>query len=179
MLDLCSAGDRLGWNQSIDQLELSISACQKLLTDSTIVMHVLFLSLSHFAPAANICRQQEPLHRPPMGLPRDPCPKLPACPSAGIDGKAAGRLPLGEAKLTALGHETAGECPLIDRLRVIAEEPDEGRDELDYRLRLPCFPIENRPGVHPKVCGCLFLGDEENETPTADMVAQGLWLEVV
>jgi hypothetical protein len=34
-------------------------------------------------------------------------------------------------KQTALPDEPNGERPLIDRLRVIAEEADEGQDELD------------------------------------------------
>lgn len=80
-----------------------------------------------------------------MRLPRDPSPELPACPCAGVDGKGAGGLPLGEAKLTALGDQPTGKFPLIDVLRVIAQESDKGRDETNFGPRLPCLPVVNRP----------------------------------
>ena len=114
-----------------------------------------------------------------MGLPSDPRPQLPTGPRTGVDVKGAGCFPLGETKLAALPDQPTGERPLIDRLWVIAKEPDKGRDELNCRLRRPYFPIVNRPGVHTEQeCG-LLLGDRQDETLTADMLPKGLSLEVV
>lgn len=107
---------------------------------------------------------QKSFHNLPMCPPRNPCPELPPC-----HGKGAGSLPLEEAKLTALGDEPAGECPFIDRLRVIAEEGDDGPDELDCRLCLQCLPIDNRPSVHPEPFCRLLLGEGEHASATADM----------
>ena len=101
---------------------------------------------------------QKSFHKPPMCLQRDPCPLLPACPGAGVDGKGAGCFPLGKAKQPALGYEPTGERLLIDRLRVIAKEGNKGRDELNYRLCCPRFPIENRPGIHPESVCCFLIG---------------------
>jgi hypothetical protein len=130
-------------------------------------------------PGGSARRQpQKPLHLPPLLLPLDPLPLLPACPGGRINPNRSSRLPLRPAQLAALGYEPAGERPLIDRLRVIAEEPDEGRDELDYRLRRPRFPVVNCPGVDAKAERRLVLGDREHEPATADMLPKGLNLEV-
>ena len=75
-----------------------------------------------------------------MHLCGDPAPPLPPRPCPGVDLEGTGSFPLGEAKLTALGDEPV---LLIDRLWVIAEEPDKGGDELDCRLRL------SRPSCEP------------------------------
>jgi hypothetical protein len=106
-----------------------------------------------------------------VGIPCDPCPEFPPGLGAGIDGKGSGRLPLGEAKHTALGYQSTGECPLIDRLRVIAEELDKGRDESNFGLPLPHLPVVNRPGTHAEERCRLLLGDREHEPATADVVA--------
>jgi hypothetical protein len=113
-----------------------------------------------------------------MGLPRDPCPEFPPRPGAGVDLEGTGCLALGETKLAALGYQPAGKRPFIDRLRVITEELDKGRDEPNFWLPLPRLPIVNRPGVHPKTCGCFLLGDGEHQPATADVFAQGLWLKL-
>jgi hypothetical protein len=113
-----------------------------------------------------------------MGLPRDPCPKLPPGPGARVDLERSGRLPLGEAKLPALGYQPTGECPLIDRLRVIAKECGKGRDEPNFGLALARLPIVNRPGVHPEPHCRFLLSNGENEPTAPQMLPQSLRLKV-
>lgn len=107
-----------------------------------------------------------------MRLPRDPCPQLPAGPCAGVNIKGASCFTLGEPKLTALGDQPTGERPLIDRLRVIAEELDKCRDEANFGLPLPRLPVVNRLGVYRKAECRLLLGDGEHEPATADVLAK-------
>lgn len=72
-----------------------------------------------------------------MGLPRDPSPEFPPGPGAGVDLEGAGCLPLGQVKLPPLGYQTTSKRARIDDgLRVIAEEPDKGRDEPNLGVRV-------------------------------------------
>lgn len=113
-----------------------------------------------------------------MLLPLDFGPSLPPGPGARVNPEGAGRLSLGESKLSPLGYQPTGKRLLIGRLRVIAEERDKGWDEPNFGLPLSRLPVVNRPRIHSEECCCLLLGDGEHEPATADMVAQGLRLEV-